>query len=299
MRYSPIVVFAYNRKKLLADCIESLKANEESKDSDLIIFVDGAKLKRDIRVEDVKAYVKSIRGFRTITYHFSSTNKGLARSVIEGVSSVLKEYGAAIVVEDDLIVGRNFLSFMNQGLNKYIDDRKVFSICGYTNKIKMPAGYHYDGYFCTRSSSWGWATWKDRWESCDWELKDWHTIKQKAKAFNKWGGSDCFSMLRGWKDGRINSWAIRFCYNQFVQNKLSLFPTISHVRNEGFDGEGTNCPRWNRFKCDFDDTDNKIFSLPTDTKVDKSLFKSAMSYNSLWARVYSKILNFFIDGKRI
>lgn len=107
---------------------------------------------------------------------------------------------------------------------------KVFSICGYTNKVKIPHEYEYDSYFCTRSSSWGWGTWADRWNSVDWELRDWKRYSKMARAFNKWGGSDCFKLLRSVKDGQGNSWAIRFCFSQFLQDKLSLFPTVSKVK---------------------------------------------------------------------
>lgn len=199
-------------------------------------------------------------------------------------------YGKAIVLEDDLAFSANFLAYMNQGLDKYKEERKVFSICGYSNKVKVPKGYVYDTYFCTRSSSWGWGTWADRWNSVDWELKDWDKYLMMKKAFNKWGGSDCFKMLNDWKYGRNQSWAIRFCFAQFLQNKLSLFPIKSKVSNNGFDGDGTNCKKWSRFKYEFDETNNKVFMHPDEISLNKDLYKSAMSYNAVLIRIYSRIM---------
>ena len=168
--YAPIVVFAFNRLDSLRGTIESLLANTEARESHLFVFVDGPRKEKESeqeKVAKVREYVKSIRGFQAIDYSFHETNQGLGPSIIEGVSKVFSKYGEAIVLEDDLIVSSNFLSFMNQGLDKYWNESQVFSICGYSNKVNVPTGYQADAYFCPRSSSWGWATWKrfvDMWD---------------------------------------------------------------------------------------------------------------------------------------
>lgn len=294
MQLAPIIIFAFNRLVSLKKCVDSLLQNSEAKDSDLVVFVDGPRADHEGEEEivlEVRDYVKNLSGFKSISCYFSDINKGLGTSIIEGVSVVINKYGKVIVVEDDLILGRNFLSFMNQGLALYEQTRNVFSVCGYTNKVRIPSDYHYDAYFCPRSSSWGWATWKDRWCSCDWKLEDWDSIQRNAKAFNKWGGSDCFGMLKAWEEGKNRSWAIRFGYNQFAQNKLSLFPILSHVQNNGFDGSGENCKKWSRFKYVFDDSDKKAFIFPTDVVINKTIRKSVLSYHSILIRIYSRLMN--------
>lgn len=294
MDLAPIVVFGFNRLNALKTCISSLQKNTESADSDLIVYIDGPRFNNSEdreKVTMVREYAKCITGFKSLELHFSDANKGLGASIIVGVSEIISRYGTAIVVEDDLIVSSNFLAFMNKGLNKYMAKQDVFSICGYSNKVRVPNEYNYDAYFCSRSSSWGWATWKDRWNSCDWKLDDWGLVRRNKKAFNHWGGSDCFGMLQGWKDGRNQSWAIRFCYNQFIQNAVSLFPIISKVDNEGFDGNGTNCTRYNRFKFEFDNSNNKSFNMPESVAVISSLWRDAMKYHSILIRLYSKVMN--------
>jgi len=292
--YAPIILFAFNRLNTLQLCVESLLKNTESSDSDLIVYVDGPRTNREGEAEKVTAvreFVKNIKGFKSLETHFPETNKGLGASIIAGVTEIINLYGSAIVIEDDLVVSSNFLAYMNAGLNKYGGVREVFSICGYSNKVRVPKGYDYDSYFCSRSSSWGWATWKDRWNSCDWRLDDWDSVSRNKKAFNHWGGSDCFGMLQGWKGGRNQSWAIRFCYNQFLQNAVSLFPIISKVDNEGFDGNGTNCTIYNRFKFVFDNSDNKSFNMPELVVVNTRLWRDAMKYHTISIRIYSKIMN--------
>lgn len=291
--FAPVIIFAFNRPNALKNTVQSLLQNEEAKKSDLYIFVDGPRTNKpgeSEKVHAVQMYANSIKGFKSVNCFFSIKNKGLGDSIIQGVTQIINKYGKAIVLEDDLVFASNFLAYMNQGLDKYKDEKQVFSICGYSNKVKIPKGYKYDTYFCTRSSSWGWGTWADRWNSVDWELKDWDKYSKLGKSFNKWGGSDCFRMLRSVKEGWGNSWAIRFCFSQFLQNKFSLFPIISKVKNNGFDGEGTNCKKWSRFKYEFDIDGTKNITYPDDININRQLYKSAMSYNTILIRLYSRLM---------
>ena len=292
-QYAPIIIFAFNRLESLKATVASVLQNTEALESDLFVFVDGARPNKDgegVKVKAVLEYVKTITGFKSVHYTFSEQNRGLGPSIISGVTEVINQYGRAIVLEDDLILSHNCLSFMNQGLDKYENEQNVFSICGYSNKVKIPKGYIDDAYFCTRSSSWGWATWADRWNSVDWELKDWARYETMRSSFNKWGGSDCFGMLLGWKEGRNKSWAIRFCFAQFLQDKLSLFPIVSKINNNGFDGDGTNCKKYSRFKFDFDETAIKRFIFPAAVSMNPDLHKSALSYHSILKRIWSRIM---------
>ena len=292
--YAPIVLFAFNRLEPLKACVASLLQNTEAAKTDLIVFVDGPRVNKEgeaEKVEAVRQYVKTITGFHELETHFSEENKKLGPSIIAGVTDVINRYGKAIVIEDDLIASRNLLAFMNQGLDRYENNKEVWSICGYSNKVKVPKDYNYDAYFCSRSSSWGWATWKDRWFTCDWELKDWDTVIKNGRAFNRWGGSDCYGMLKDWKEGRNQSWAIRFCYNQFVQKAVSLFPLVSKIDNEGFDGNGTNCTLYNRFKFDFDESESKDFRMPESYGVNPQLLKEAMKYHTIATRIHSRLMN--------
>lgn len=183
------------------------------------------------------------------------------------------------------------MNFLNQGLDYYENNQKVMSVCGHSCKVQTPADYPYDAYFFTRSSSWGWATWKDRWNLVDWELNNWDKVVANRKAFVNSEGSDVFKMLNDWKCGRNHSWAIRFCYAQFIQKKLSVIPNKSLVDNEGFGGDGTNCKRYSRFKFELDEREERlIFRLPKKASLHPSLYKQALWYHSIPLRIWSRIM---------
>lgn len=294
MNYAPIVVFGFNRPDALKNTISSLLRNKEAKDSDLFVYVDGPRIGKERereKVEEVKEYVKSISGFKSLRYTFAEKNKGLADSIIGGVSEVINQYGKVIVLEDDLVLMPNFLNFMNQGLEFYENNQSVMSVCGYTCKVNAPKDYLHDAYFFTRSSSWGWGTWKDRWEKVDWKLDDWDSVVANRNAFVSSQGSDVFKMLSDCKHGKNHSWAIRFCYAQFVLKRLSVFPVKSLVDNEGFGGDGTNCKRYSRFKFELnEEKEHLTFRFPTDVKLHRSFFKQVMWYHSLPLRIWSRIM---------
>lgn len=293
---SPIIIFAFNRPDSLTAAINAILRNPEAKDSDLFIFVDGYrndKADEKEKVDAVRKIASEIKGFRSLKCVFSNTNKGLGPSIINGVNDIITKYGRVIVIEDDLIVQPNFLAFMNRALNHYETTEKVWSICGYTNKISLPKNYNKDAYFCTRSSSWGWGTWVDRWQSVDWTFNNWNEWKKHKKAFNSWGGSDCFGMLQSCKEGRNKSWAIRFCFAQFMQKRLSLFPIKSLVDNRGFDGQGTNCKKYSRFKFDLMTNEKKKFILPEAIELDIKIHHQALFYHSVPLRLWSRLMYLF------
>lgn len=55
------------------------------------------------------------------------------------------------------------------------------------------------------------------------------------------GGEDLFGLLYLQMKGSIDSWAIRWCYQQFIENKLTVYPQKSKIINNGMDDSGTHC----------------------------------------------------------
>ena len=103
-KLAPIALFVYNRPQHTERTVKFLKQNEFAAESRLLIFSDGAKTPADEeKVKEVREFIKTIDGFKSVEIIASKTNLGLANSVIAGVSRLTKEYGQVIVFEDDLI----------------------------------------------------------------------------------------------------------------------------------------------------------------------------------------------------
>lgn len=294
---APVALFAYNRPGLLDQVLHSLREAEGAKMSEIFIFVDGPRTEEDIpKVQESIWIAHDAQGFGKVHVKVSERNKGLAASVIDGVGVIVDAFGKVIVLEDDLKVTKDFLLWMNAALDRYQDCGKVFSVCGYTNRVRIPRNYPYDGYFCPRSASWGWGTWQDRWSSVDWQPSP-SLVESEGRAFDKWGGTDCRSMLLSWIRGNTDSWAIRFCFSEFLQGKLSLFPIRSHVDpSAGFDGSGTHCRRYSRFKFDLapGTLPGKGFVFPEEVMTIPSILRSARRYHGIPARAWSRLM-YLID----
>lgn len=261
MNLSPIVLFVYNRPWHTKQTVEALQHCELSQESELYIFADGPKTNatEECRenIKAVREYICNIKGFQSIHIEEAPVNKGLANSVISGVSKVIEKREKVIVVEDDIVAHPFFLRFMNEMLEFYEHRQKIFAISATMEYFQIPVKYKKDVFLTYRFGSWGWATWRNRWETINWDITTYPVfVKEtsaKIKRFNR-GGDNLWPMLQAQRNGEINSWAIRLGYNMSVQNRFCLRPIWSFVNNIGMDSSGVHCgndpitllPQYNR-----------------------------------------------------
>lgn len=244
---APVILFVYRRVEKTKECLAALEANYGVEKSDLIIYADGSKGEKDIKdVLEVRNYLREYQTkslFRKVEIIEAEKNQGLANSIIKGVTEVINRYEKAIIVEDDLITAPDFLQYMNEALDFYENIKEYGSISAYTCPVRQLKKYKKDIYVTRKGECWGWATWKDRWEKVDWSVSQFDSYinnSELRKQFNELQfGID--NMLCDWKEGRVDSWAVRWCFHLFMEKLLTVYPRISKTKNIGFDGTGTNC----------------------------------------------------------
>lgn len=253
MQLSPIVLFVYNRLEHTKKTIEALKNNNLAINSELFIFSDAPKNEDATKlVMDVREYIKTITGFKKITIITREKNFGLANSIITGVTEIIKNYGKIIVLEDDIIISPVFLEYMNLMLNKYINNKNIYSVTGYNHPpalMKIPSNYSFDIYFCNRACSWSWGTWNDRWSTVDWQISDYDDFKNNKKMiklFNS-SGNDKVKMLEKQMSNKIDSWAIRWDYHHFKNDAFCVYPVKSYINNIGNDLSGVHSGKTDKY----------------------------------------------------
>lgn len=249
---APIVLFGYNRPDHMRQTLDHLAQADGAAESPLWIFCDGPKIGADPKTGADPAQAEAVRAlahdphwvqkFASLKVVAAAQNKGLARSIISGVSAVMDHAGRAIVVEDDLLVAPDFLRFMNDCLDFYEDDQSVGSITGFSPLTEAPLGYPFDIMSVPRNCSHGWATWADRWQQVDWETRDATKLARDPalrRRFNA-AGNDRFDRLQRQLAGKIDSWSIRFGLWQTLAGHHTIYPVHNRVCNIGFDGSGVH-----------------------------------------------------------
>ena len=251
---APLILFVYNRVDHTKQTLKAVSENILAKNTELFLFSDGAKGENDrSEVALVRRYIDEFREdnvFKNVYIEKASCNNGLANSIINGVSKVIRKYGKVIVLEDDLVTSPYFLKFMNDCLDYYENNNKVWSIGGTTYEMNSLKNYPHSVYAIWRGSSWGWATWEDRWEKVDWKMTDYISFmkdRKRKKVFQKKCGEDIIIGLKKQMLGWTDSWAIRWCYQQFKENMVTICPVQSLIKNIGFDGSGIHSDSYDRF----------------------------------------------------
>lgn len=289
---APICLFTYNRLSETIQTVEALQRNCLAPESKLFIFSDGAKdEKSSHKVEAVRQFLITIQGFKSVEIFESTMNKGLANSIISGVTQIIEQYGKIIVLEDDLITSPNFLDFMNQALDYYLGHPQIHSVSGYCLNLPSLINYPKDYYLGFRASSWGWGTWQDKWENIDWEVKEYKNFKKnplKQIQFMR-GGSDMSQMLKSQMKGRIDSWAIRWCFDQFNKDMLTVFPSKSKIISIGFGENATHTKKTKRFLTSLDDGAQRKFSFEENPSLNKLLIREFRNKFSIVSRLKDKL----------
>jgi hypothetical protein len=242
MTLSPIFLYAYNRPSHLREMLESLKKNPLAAQSRLIVHSDGPKNAKDVpKIGEVRRILRQKQWAGTMQIIEHKNNIGLKDSGDQRLTNVINKFGRSIVLQDDFVLARGFLKYMNDALTLYEKENKVMHISGYM----YPGATGLPGtFFLPVTSIWGFATWKRAWKYLE---SDANKLVNKIiemdgiSRFDMGGAANAFETLKKNADGVMYSFDIYWYASVFIHDGLALHPKISMVRNIGNDGSGANC----------------------------------------------------------
>ncbi len=252
-------LFTYKRSVHTKKVLTALARNSILP-SKLYLFHDGLKYGEDstewYKVQDLLESVDWCEKEIIV----SDSNKGLAESIMTGISYMFTECDSVIVLEDDCLPAPGFMQYMNQCLTKYHSLKDVYAVSGYGWPIDFPETTS-DVYACGRISSWGWGTWKDRWDGFHRDytvLRQLRLDEELSLCLETWG-HDLEQMLINQVRGDIDSWAV-FWALYVIQNKgFSINPYNSLIENIGFDGSGEHCDKSDAFRAPINQYTDSLF----------------------------------------
>ncbi|MES2417329.1 MAG: sugar transferase [Bacteroidota bacterium] len=274
--FAPIALFVYNRPQHTERTLKFLQQNELAGESRLFIFSDGPKsLADEDKVAEVRALIKNVTGFKAVEIITQKANMGLANSIIAGVTRLTEAYGHAIVFEDDLISSPYTLTYFNEALNRYRHEEKVMHIGAYMYPLmvhNLP-----ESFFYRAATSWGWATWERAWQyfepNIDVLIAQFDEPQKKAFSIDR--TMNFWKQILEFKNGKNNSWAIRWYASIFLKGGLTLNPAQSLVNNIGHDGTGVHSGINDIYNVIINP--HPIATFPSEIKEDK------VSYNAIKA----------------
>jgi len=290
----PVVIGTYTRLAHLRQTIDALLNNALAGVTQVYVFSDAPSAGDEAAVGQLRAYLSGISGFGRLTVVARERNLGMVGNCIGGLEEVLGIYGRAIFMEDDIVTAPGFLTYMNQAMNRYQSDPRVFSVSGYCPPLCMPAGYGHDAFFLRRFNAWGCGVWQDRHDTVrEVTAQDYERLtadRKGARDFAAGGGRDMLAMLKHVAYGKLEAYDVQCMYTQFKSDQYTLYPVESLVSNIGLDGSGVHSPVTRRF--DVELSQKLQFRLPERLAVDEKLVRLHRQFRnggSLFGRIAGKL----------
>lgn len=281
MNFAPVILFVYNRPEHTLKTLEALQKNDLAQQTELYIFCDGAKNnatpEQAKKIAETREIIRSKKWCGNVHIEESAENKGLAASIISGVSKIMEKHGCAIILEDDIVTGKFFLTYMNKALDLYKDTPTVWHINGWTNPVKTKSPSN--AFVYPVMECWGWATWADRWQyykkDCEYYCKKFS--RKDIYHFNSEGTENRWKQVLRNKSGKINTWAIFWAATIFEHNGLCVAPQKTLVRNVGMDNSGENCYS-SPLQTVHGSIDHEITFFPQEIVVDVCMYKRLKNF---------------------
>jgi hypothetical protein len=236
----PVLVIAFNRPDHLARILTLIS---EYGARNIFVFVDGpAAGMTEQSIREVESTQQIAQAFKTkfgANLLASQFNLGCYSGVKSAVDWFFNfnEYG--LILEDDLEIHPDTFAYMEDALNRYRNNSQVGSISGYRTQFERGINQEL---FSRYPSSWGWATWKNRWDLFD---PDAH--REIQKKYPMLLGRGGIRGLRRWiavakrlQNGELDSWAYRWMFTFWLRGWQTVVPPINLIKNLGFEERATH-----------------------------------------------------------
>lgn len=251
----PILITTLCRYEHLMRCIESLRNNSFARDTELYIGLDyPAKEEHWSGYRKIDAYLQGgIEGFKCVHVIKHKTNLGPTKN-FESIKKVMfEQHDSYIFTEDDNVFSPNFLEFINMCMDHYKSDKKVMAVCGYMYPISMDndsSVVKISTYFS--ASGYGISREMDDILTSDVNMetftKMYHNVGMMRR-LRKVSPNQYCNFVKGMVEYTSDliyedsirpvdlAWGLYAFFNDYKV----IFPCISKVRNNGYDGSGVNC----------------------------------------------------------
>lgn len=257
MIYAPVIIPTCNRYVHLKRCVESLSRNKYAKETVLYISVD--RPPDDPRYQDgheeLKEYIGSIKGFKEVKTVIQEVNLSPMKNIDFLISWIERDgYDRYILTEDDNEFSPNFLEYMDKCLDRFKDDKRIFSISS-AGELYVPVKSKKENIFYRADfSAYGCGRWieKDKVIRLAYENGYLEEVLRSGKRwkllFGRPGTYQSFALdlIGKWpalrdRNGKVQIIDTSINIYCIINDLYNIYPVKRKVRNWGNDGSGVNC----------------------------------------------------------
>tara|TARA_Y100000768_G_scaffold111670_1_gene82255 strand:- start:641 stop:1552 length:912 start_codon:yes stop_codon:yes gene_type:complete len=277
--YAPIALFVYNRLQHTKKVLENIKKNSISKKSILYVFSDfNNDHSEKNKIKKIRDYLKNLNGFKKINIIHRKLNLGTSRNIVLGLNHIFKKHSRCIIIEDDILISRNFLNQMNYFLEKFNKIKNIATIEGYMYPVKFKKNTP-NYFFLKGTGCWGWATWKRSWKNYENSheklLNKFNNKKHLINDFDYHNSYPYFRMLKKQRRSKKKSWAIKWYALNYLKNNYTVYFKNSLVKNIGLDGSGENC------KVDYEINQKKFKNKTYKINLNEKIIENKVAKNEI------------------
>lgn len=233
-----IALFIYDRPQCTEKVLEALRRNHIE---ELYVFQDGIGERTNKAAwEQNGRLIQGIDWCKVIYERNERKASSLDAQIIRGINRVLQEKEEIVVIEDDCVISDDCIEFFTRCFETYRNNKKVISIDAYLEPVTIPEDYKLPVIAAGAPASWGWGTWKNRWEEFQ---RDFEIIRRIGESIKGYEGFSNFGypikkiLTEYWL---LGTWDLWWSINVLVRKGISIRPTYNKVHNIGFDNPGTH-----------------------------------------------------------
>ena len=296
---TPVAFIIFNRP----DTTERVFAEiAKAKPTKLLVVADGARTDKAGEAEKVAATRASIDRVDwdcEVLINYSDINMGCKRRVSSGIDWVFEQVEECIVLEDDCLPDPTFFRFCQELLERYRNDQRIGMISG--DNFQFGNRRNDDSYYFSKYVHiWGWATWRDRWQSSyDVEIKKWPAIRDGGWLEDILGNKKEAASWKGVFErtykGEIDTWDFQWVFANWLEGRINVMPSVNLISNIGFGADATHTVG-----------DSNVANLPVDKiifpmkhpvgvfrNLQADLFTFQQSFNmTLYKKIFSKLSSY-------
>lgn len=236
------MLLAFNRPEHTARVWESIRIAQPRQ---LLVAVDGPRdhVPSDgTRCRAVRELVRRVDWHCELITYFSPDHRGCRNGPAEAISWAFNQVEKAIILEDDCVPHPSFYLFCSELLHRYRDVEQVMGIGGHRwEGPDLAAGDSY--YFSRYPTTWGWATWADRWRSFDLDMRVWPDLRASDWLSDLLGDETAACYWQQRFDAMVaglDAWDYAWLFAIWRAAGLWIRPNLNLVQNIGFGPTATH-----------------------------------------------------------